>query len=51
MGDDRFKSSLGRSSSRKNSRFRRSKGECWNCGKIGHFRSECKAPRKSDSGG
>ncbi|XP_022152845.1 uncharacterized protein LOC111020469 [Momordica charantia] len=30
------------------SRSRNSRFECWNCGKIGHLKSNCKAPKKNE---
>ena len=49
----RSKSRRGRSKSR--SRQNNSHGgkkdiECWNCHKMGHYRSECKAPKKESDG-
>ena len=38
--DNRSKSGKGRSKSR----FR--KIECWNCGKKGHLKKDCRAPKK-----
>ena len=51
-GNDR-NSNRGRSKSR-NSNQNRSKSrsgqqvQCWNCGKIGHFRNQCKSPKKKN---
>ena len=51
-GNDR-NSNWGRSKSR-NSNQNRSKSrsgqqvQCWNCGKIGHFRNQCKSPKKKN---
>ena len=51
-GNDR-NSNRGRSKSR-NSNRNRSKSrsgqqvQCWNCGKIGHFRNQCKSPNKKN---
>ena len=46
-------SNRGRSKSR-NSNWNRSKSrsgqqvQCWNCGKTGHFRNQCKSPKKKN---
>ena len=46
-------SNRGKSKSR-NSNQNRSKSrsgqqvQCWNCGKIGHFRNQCKSPKKKN---
>ena len=51
-GNDR-NSNRGRSKSR-NSNRNRSKSrsgqqvQCWNCGKTGHFRNQCKSPKKKN---
>ena len=51
-GNDR-NSNRGRSKSR-NSNRNRSKSrlgqqvQCWNCGKTGHFRRQCKSPKKKN---
>ena len=51
-GNDR-NSNRGRSKSR-NSNWNRSKSrsgqqvQYWNCGKIGHFRNQCKSPKKKN---
>ena len=51
-GNDR-NSNRGRSKSR-NSNWNRSKSrsgqqvQCWNCGKTGHFRRQCKSPKKKN---
>ena len=51
-GNDR-NSNRGRSKSR-NSNWNRSKSrsgqqvQCWNCGKTGHFRKQCKTPKKKN---
>ena len=51
-GNDR-NSNQGRSKS-KNSNKDRSKSrlgqqvQCWNCGKTGHFRRQCKSPKKNE---
>ena len=51
-GNDR-NSNRGRSKSR-NSNHNRSKSrsgqqvQCWNCGKTGHFRRQCKSPKKKN---
>ena len=51
-GNDR-NSNRGRSKSR-NSNQNRSKSrlgqqvQCWNCGKTGHFRNQCKSPKKKN---
>ena len=51
-GNDR-NSNWGRSKSR-NSNWNRSKSrsgqqvQCWNCGKMGHFRRQCKSPKKKN---
>ena len=51
-GNDR-NSNRGRSKSR-NSNRHKSKSrsgqqvQCWNCGKIGHFRNQCKNPKKKN---
>jgi hypothetical protein len=44
---DRGKGSRNRENSRKGrSKSRLGKIECWNCGKKGHLKKECKAPKK-----
>ena len=54
-GNDR-NSNQGRSKS-KNSNQDRSKSrlgqqvQCWNCGKTGHFRRQCKSPKKKNEDG
>ena len=51
-GNDR-NSNRGRSKSR-NFNWNRSKSrsgqqvQCWNCGKTGHFRNQCKSPKKKN---
>ena len=51
-GNDR-NSNRGRSKSR-NSNWNKSKSrsgqqvQCWNCGKTGHFRRQCKSPKKKN---
>ena len=51
-GNDR-NSNRGRSKSR-NFKWNRSKSrsgqqvQCWNCGKTGHFRNQCKSPKKKN---
>ena len=51
-GNDK-NSNQGRSKSR-NSNWNRSKSrsgqqvQCWNCGKTGHFRNQCKSPKKKN---
>ena len=52
MGNDK-NSNRGRSKSR-NCNWNRSKSrsgqqvQCWNCGKMGHFRRQCKIPKKKN---
>ena len=49
-GNDR-NSNRGRSKSRNSNRNRSKSGQqvqCWNCGKTGHFRNQCKSPKKKN---
>ena len=51
-GNDR-NSNRGKSKSRNSNRNRiKSRSsqqvQCWNCGKMGHFRRQCKSPKKKD---
>jgi hypothetical protein len=49
--NDRGKSSLNRRNSRKGtSKSILGKIECWNCGKKGHRKKDCRAPKKQRDG-
>jgi hypothetical protein len=49
--NDRGKGSRNHGNSRKGrSKSRLGKIECWNCGKKGHLKKDCKAPKKQRDG-
>ena len=54
-GRNRFKSRNGRSQSRNpknsnNSNQNQKVIECWNCGKTGHYKNQCRSPKKEKEG-